>query len=94
MKVLIDIPDAVYKASQIIDVKYEDVIQIPLEVITNGVPIPDNTPNRQVFEILFPETELKYVGNMIGATEYEGKCIDIVVDDKWWNASYKGEDND
>jgi hypothetical protein len=31
----------IYKASQIIDVKYEDVIQIPLEVIANGTPLDD-----------------------------------------------------
>lgn len=36
MKIVIDIPEKIYKASQIIDAKYEDVIQIPLEVIKNG----------------------------------------------------------
>ena len=39
MKIMIEIPDELYKASQIVDVKYEDVIQIPLEVIANGTPI-------------------------------------------------------
>lgn len=38
MKLIIDIPENVYKASQIIGVKYEDTIQIPLEVIANGTP--------------------------------------------------------
>ena len=42
MKLIIDIPEEIYKASQIVDVKYEDTIQIPLEVITNGTPITDN----------------------------------------------------
>ena len=42
MKLIIDIPEEIYKASQIVDVKYEDTIQIPLEVIANGIPIPDN----------------------------------------------------
>ena len=42
MKLIIDIPEEIYKASQIVDVKYEDTIQIPLEVIANGTPIPDN----------------------------------------------------
>lgn len=36
MKIIIDIPEEVYRVSRIIDVKYEDVIQIPLEVIKNG----------------------------------------------------------
>ena len=40
MKIVIDIPEEVYKASQILDVKYEDVIQIPLECISNGTPFP------------------------------------------------------
>ena len=41
MKLVIDIPEEIYKASQIIDVKYEDVIQIPLEVIANSTPLDD-----------------------------------------------------
>lgn len=40
MKLIIDIPEEIYKASQIIDVKYEDVIQIPLEVIAKGIQLP------------------------------------------------------
>ena len=55
MKLIIDIPEDVYKASQIVDVKYEDTIQIPLEVIANGTPIPDNATNGDVFKVIFPE---------------------------------------
>lgn len=40
MELVIKIPEEIYKASQIIDVKYEDTIQIPLEVIANGTPLP------------------------------------------------------
>lgn len=40
IELVIKIPEEIYKASQIIDVKYEDVIQIPLEVIANGTPLP------------------------------------------------------
>jgi hypothetical protein len=40
MQIVIDIPEEIYKASQILDVKYEDGIQIPLEVIANGIPLP------------------------------------------------------
>lgn len=40
MKLIIDIPKEIYKASKIINVKYEDVVQIPLEVIANGTPLP------------------------------------------------------
>ena len=40
IEVVVKIPEEIYKASQIIDVKYEDVIQIPLEVIASGTPLP------------------------------------------------------
>ena len=43
MKIIVDIPEEVYKASQLINVKYEDVIQIPLECIANGTPINSST---------------------------------------------------
>lgn len=36
---VIKIPEEVYEASQILDVKYEDTVQIPLEVIANGIPL-------------------------------------------------------
>ena len=40
MHIVIDIPEKIYEASQILDVKHEDTIQIPLEVIANGTPLP------------------------------------------------------
>lgn len=40
MELIIDIPEKIYKSSKIINVLYEDVIQIPLEVIANGIPLP------------------------------------------------------
>lgn len=40
IELVVKLPEEIYKASQIIDVKHEDVIQIPLEVITNGTPLP------------------------------------------------------
>jgi len=55
MQIVIDIPKEIYKASQIVDVKYEDTIQIPLEVILNGIPIPDNATNDDVLQIVFKE---------------------------------------
>lgn len=39
MKYIIDIPEEIYKSAQIIKPKYDDVIQIPLEVIANGIPV-------------------------------------------------------
>ena len=39
IELVIKIPEEIYKASQIVDVKYEDVVQIPLEIIANGTPL-------------------------------------------------------
>ena len=55
MKLIIDIPEEIYKASKIIDVQDVDVVQIPLEVIANGTPIPDNATNGDVFKTVFPK---------------------------------------
>lgn len=40
IELVVKIPEELYKATQIIEVKYEDTIQIPLEVIANGIPLP------------------------------------------------------
>lgn len=40
IELVVKIPEEIYKASQIIDVKHEDVIQIPLEVVAKGTPLP------------------------------------------------------
>ena len=40
IELIIKIPTEIYEASQILDVKHEDTIQIPLEVIANGTPLP------------------------------------------------------
>lgn len=40
IELVVKIPEEIYKASQIVDAKHEDVIQIPLEVIANGKPLP------------------------------------------------------
>ena len=40
IELVIKIPEELYEASQILDVKHEDTVQIPLEVITNGTPLP------------------------------------------------------
>lgn len=40
IELVVKIPEEIYKASQIIDVKHKDTIQIPLEVIANGTPLP------------------------------------------------------
>lgn len=42
IELVIKIPEEIYKASKIIDVQYEDVVQMPLEVIANGTPLTES----------------------------------------------------
>ena len=47
MKLVIDIPEEIYKASQILDVKYEATIQMPIEVIAKGTPLKEKQTNTE-----------------------------------------------
>lgn len=40
IELVIKLPEVIYKASRTIGVKYKDVIQIPLEVIADGILLP------------------------------------------------------
>lgn len=40
IELVIKIPEEIYEASQILDVKYKDIVRIPLEVIANSTPLP------------------------------------------------------
>jgi len=88
MKLIIDIPKEIYKASQIVGAKFDDVIQIPLEVIANCTPIPDNATNGDVLKAMFPNIEV----------EEQGKDLFIVFNmdiqgtpfyKAWWNSPYQ-----
>lgn len=39
MKLIIDIPEEVYKASKIVDARYEYTVPLPFEIIKNGIPL-------------------------------------------------------
>lgn len=41
MKLIIDIPEDIYKTSKEIEAKYEGSVNIPLELIANGTPLDD-----------------------------------------------------
>lgn len=93
MKLIIDIPKEIYKASQIVGDKFDDVIQIPLEVIANCTPIPDNATNGDVIKAMFDVTEEHFYD--------EDRMVDVYgldrIDDPstfyadWWNAPYNAE---
>lgn len=88
MKVLIDIPEEIYKASKIIDVQYEDIVQIPLEVIAKGTPIPDNATNGDIIQTMFPNADIE-IHNITVYVIFDMRSNVISFDLDWWNALYQ-----
>ena len=83
MKLVIDIPEKVYEASQIF-IKYEDKIQIPLEVIANGTPLPKGH-GRLIDEkviIEMAEKGLNGVYDLVDMPEYIAGLPAIIPEDK------------
>lgn len=86
IELVIKIPEEIYKASQILDVKYEDTVQIPLEVIANGTPL----PKRHGRLIILSEDAVKreqvsvgfYCQNMIGEVGLSNATVAIIEADK------------
>lgn len=64
MQIVVDIPEEIYKASQIIDVKHEDVIQIPLEVIKNGTPLPKGHGELKDTKAILDKFDDAYISNV------------------------------
>ena len=70
IELVIKIPEEIYKASQIIDAKYEDVIQIPLEVIANGIPLPKGH-GRLIEDKFITITDIREDGSEFTYVPYE-----------------------
>lgn len=92
MKILIDIPQEMFKATQ---TYYSDnttrlSMKSCIEKIANGTPIPDNATNGDVIKAMFPNA---WRSNYIDS---DNKCTlyiddyELEVDIDWWNAPYKG----
>ena len=64
VELVIKIPEEIYKASQIIDVNRNDCIQIPLEVIANGIVLPKG------HGALKDELDLDLFAPSLGTSEY------------------------
>lgn len=86
IELVIKMPEEIYKASQIIDVKYEDVIQIPFEVIANGTVLPKGhgrlIDEKEIYDVVIsvfddarysPKTFLNVIHN---------QCIGVVGADR------------
>lgn len=88
-QIVIKIPDEIYEGTMQIKesrgISSEDVIQIPLECISDGTVLPDNPTNGDMIKALFPifvESEKNY------------DAVEINYKNDWWNASYKAESKD
>ena len=80
VKLVIKIPEEVYKASQIIDVKYEDVIQIPLEVIANGTPLPEHHGRIMDVDKIIKKMEEREEQLKDDRSMYETACVETALD--------------
>lgn len=94
MKLIIDIPEEIYKASQTVDVKYEDTIQIPLEVIANGTPIPDIASNGDIVQMMFPYYSYERNDYVQSTEDYIVDSMECMEHDlyfayDWWNSPYQ-----
>jgi len=80
MEIVIKIPEEIYEASQILDVKHEDVIQIPLEVIANSTPLPKGhgrliDENELIDEIVCEEIDGRYYDVIYAHSIYDAETI-------------------
>lgn len=89
MKVLIDISEEMFKATQTY-YSYNTTrlsIKSCIEKIANGTPIPDNATNGDVLKIIFPNTEWEEIHDLKG-----NKSIGCT--NEFFNAPYKEAEND
>lgn len=86
MKVLIDIPQETFKATQTYYSDFTTRLSMKkcTEIIANGTPIPDNATNGDVVKAMFPNELL----TSITSTLWWGDNMSFNKD--WWNAPYKG----
>ena len=92
MKVLIDIPQEIFKATQ---TYYSDFttrlsMKTYTEIIANGTPIPEGATNGDMIKAMFPLVEVKEKNN--GYEVYFGiGTATQYFNHQWWNAPYKKE---
>lgn len=84
MKLIIDIPEEVMKATKAHNL-YPSQLDLICENVLNGTPIPDNATNGDVIKALFEPNRITRMDDVV-REEYEFNEV-------WWNAPYqKGGD--
>ena len=97
MKVLIDISEEMFKATQ---TYYSDnttrlSIKKCIEKIANGTPISDNVTNGDMIKAMFPNVEIYTdVINEIVDIEICEDSSELRCSVEWWNAPYKTNERD
>lgn len=94
MKLIIDIPDDIYKFVCQLSCEdsyhYDDVV---LTSVKNGTPIPDNATNGDVIMAMFGDDKVSafmgYVRIMARVGNWFNEGVVAEFDDEWWNAPYQ-----
>lgn len=95
IELVVKIPEEIYEASQIIDVKHEDVIQIPLEVIANATPLPTGHGRLiDADEIQFENAEFDTYGDYCIAFDAIDQAEPIIEADKAESKEQEDGDDD
>lgn len=92
MKVLIDIPQEMFKATQTYYSNNTTRLSIKscIEKIANGTPIPNNPTNGDMIKAMFPNAiiEINELGSMVHV-KYNNHTCWVNYELEWWNAPYK-----
>jgi len=82
MKLIIDIPDDVYKKT-VFYREFKDLNDCvtTIKALENGTPIPDNATNGEVIKALFEPNWIRRMDDVV-REEYEFDAV-------WWNTPYQ-----
>lgn len=91
MKILIDIPQEMFKATQTYYSDFTTRLSMKscIDIIASGTPISDNATNGDVIKAMFPTIEIKEKNNCYEVYFGIGTASQYF-NHQWWNAPYKG----
>lgn len=86
MKVLIEIPEEMYKTVKDGLWCGNEIVRYAIE---HSTPIPDNATNGDVIKALFPNAEIHQSGGYTGCLFQPSVMLEDMTT-SWWDAPYKG----
>lgn len=89
MKLIIDIPEDVYKKT-VFYREFKDLNDCvtTIKALENGTPIPDNATNGDVIKAMFPNADIE-IHNITVYVIFDMRSNVISFDLDWWNAPYQ-----